>query len=220
MDQCGFQEEHYAVLEGEEANFVAIIWDCPFSVWKPNHATLRRLYHHYHPQYLPPKSLYHRVIFLKSLNTQHGSFGNLSFLRRMSHTRLNIQDPVEPDLLCQHIPSPTGVWFLWCVLSSVIPGSEPLAALGFPQRGHNPSPRPLIDVVLAGSWYQARSVSGLIACASLLMFIRCPVPRKLWTSHMIDYDLQLEPFSISERRREFRSRIQFILKTRDSQVKP
>lgn len=35
---------------------------------------------------------------------------------------------------------------------------------------------------------------------------------------MIDYDLHLEPFSISGCR-EFRSQIQFVLKTWDSQVK-
>lgn len=145
----------------------------------------------------------------------------MSFLRRVSHTRLNIQGPVEPDLHCQHTPSSTGFWFLWCVPSPVFAGSEPLAALGLPWRGHNPSPRPLIDVVLAGSWYQARSVSGLIACASLLMFIRCPVPRKLWTSHRIEYDPQLEPFCISECSREFGIQdIQLILKPRDSRVKP
>lgn len=76
------------------ASFVAITWDCPSCVWKPTHVTLRSLYHHYHLQYMPPKSLYHQAIFLKSLNIQHGSFGNLSFLRRMSHSRLDIQAPM------------------------------------------------------------------------------------------------------------------------------
>jgi hypothetical protein len=61
------RRDGYAVLGGKGARFVAITWDCPFSVWKPKHITLRNLYHHYHLQYIPFKSLYHQALFFKVL---------------------------------------------------------------------------------------------------------------------------------------------------------
>lgn len=189
------------MLGGEGANFVAITWDCPFSVWKPTHVTLRNLHHHYRLQCMPPKSLYHQAILLKSLNTQHGSFVNLSFLRSMSHTRLDVHAPCNLTSFASTYPPPPMVLVTLVHAEPCV--SQQWAALGCPWRGHNPSSRPLIDVVLAGNWYQARSVPGLIACASLLMFIRYPVPRKQWTSQWIEYDLQLEPRSMSECNRTF-----------------
>lgn len=39
-------------------------------------------------------------------------------------------------------------------------------------------------------------------CLSVNVY-KMPVPRKPWTSHRIEYNLQLEPFRISECSREF-----------------
>ena len=120
----------------------------------------------------------------------------------MLNTKNSVFDPFLPDNLIW-------VWFPWCELSSLLPGSHasgPLRELnwavsGLPSaawEGPEPSQRPLTEAVLTGgpALRKADIKEALRICDLSLLLTNCMIPRKPWASHTKECNVQLEWFSI------------------------